>query len=284
MLIFWCCNRFWHRMAFVEDFRLYSGYPGALARLAWSIMGTVPFVDLTTTSHPKPQNHQPKSQRWRTKQQIRQLSAECWKRNLLLPFQKLTKPLFICNWLSSRHRSCSSSPRRSMDRRQQLLHWDHLLCNSRCRLLSSRTKFKANSKRREWILGKLSRHLSTPTNLQSSSRRALPKLLARKTGKLIYVGNSISFASAGMGGTIEERWKALRRSWRLWWTRFERWTDPNISMKLNWGLLEQQSWIWRIRPIEPHLMDTRWAILRTSKFWRCSDTVHGTIWFIGSEH
>ncbi|OAL04745.1 hypothetical protein IQ06DRAFT_100743 [Phaeosphaeriaceae sp. SRC1lsM3a] len=39
----------------------------------------------------------------------------------------------------------------------------------------------------------------------------LSKLLARKTNKPVYVGNSASFASAGMGGTIEEEMEGFRR-------------------------------------------------------------------------
>jgi hypothetical protein len=39
----------------------------------------------------------------------------------------------------------------------------------------------------------------------------LAKVLARKTGKPVYVGNSSSFASAGMGGTIEEEMEGFRR-------------------------------------------------------------------------
>jgi hypothetical protein len=39
----------------------------------------------------------------------------------------------------------------------------------------------------------------------------LAKLLARKTGKPIYVGNSISFASAGMGGTVEEEMEGFKK-------------------------------------------------------------------------
>jgi hypothetical protein len=39
----------------------------------------------------------------------------------------------------------------------------------------------------------------------------LSKVLARKTGKPVYVGNSSSFASAGMGGTIEEEMEGFRR-------------------------------------------------------------------------
>ncbi|CAN9469907.1 unnamed protein product [Alternaria alternata] len=39
----------------------------------------------------------------------------------------------------------------------------------------------------------------------------LSKVLARKTGKPVYVGNSSSFASAGMGGTVEEEMEAFRR-------------------------------------------------------------------------
>jgi hypothetical protein len=39
----------------------------------------------------------------------------------------------------------------------------------------------------------------------------LSKLLARKTGKPVYVGNSMSFSSAGMGGTVEEEMEGFRR-------------------------------------------------------------------------
>ncbi|KAI8932669.1 hypothetical protein NX059_010164 [Plenodomus lindquistii] len=39
----------------------------------------------------------------------------------------------------------------------------------------------------------------------------LSKVLARKTGKPVYVGNSASFASAGMGGTVEEEMEGFRR-------------------------------------------------------------------------
>lgn len=36
-------------------------------------------------------------------------------------------------------------------------------------------------------------------------------MLARKLSKPVYVGNSISFASAGMGGTVEEEMEGFRR-------------------------------------------------------------------------
>jgi hypothetical protein len=36
-------------------------------------------------------------------------------------------------------------------------------------------------------------------------------LLARKTVKPVYVGNSISFASAGMGGTVEEEIEGFKK-------------------------------------------------------------------------
>jgi hypothetical protein len=39
----------------------------------------------------------------------------------------------------------------------------------------------------------------------------LSKVLARKTGKPVYVGNSSSFSSAGMGGTVEEEMEGFRR-------------------------------------------------------------------------
>jgi len=56
--------------------------------------------------------------------------------------------------------------------------------------------------------------LSTPLythsgNLDFTTR--LAKLLARKVGKPVYVGNSISFASTGMGGTVEEEMEGFRR-------------------------------------------------------------------------
>ncbi|KAF2276843.1 uncharacterized protein EI97DRAFT_458172 [Westerdykella ornata] len=46
-------------------------------------------------------------------------------------------------------------------------------------------------------------------NLDFTTR--LAKVLARKAGKPVYVGNSISFASAGMGGTVEEEMEGFRR-------------------------------------------------------------------------
>jgi hypothetical protein len=39
----------------------------------------------------------------------------------------------------------------------------------------------------------------------------MAKLLAKKTGKPVYVGNSISFASAGMGGVVEEEMEGFRK-------------------------------------------------------------------------
>lgn len=39
----------------------------------------------------------------------------------------------------------------------------------------------------------------------------LAKVLARKSGKPVYVGNSISFVSAGMGGTVEEEMEGFKR-------------------------------------------------------------------------
>lgn len=38
----------------------------------------------------------------------------------------------------------------------------------------------------------------------------LAKLLARKTQLPIYVSNSMSFANAGMGGTVEEEMEAFK--------------------------------------------------------------------------
>lgn len=39
----------------------------------------------------------------------------------------------------------------------------------------------------------------------------MARLLARRTGKPVYVGNSMSFASAGLGGTIEEEIEGFKR-------------------------------------------------------------------------
>ncbi|KAG9243470.1 hypothetical protein BJ878DRAFT_423535 [Calycina marina] len=55
--------------------------------------------------------------------------------------------------------------------------------------------------------------LSTPLFTYESSLEfttRLAKLLARRTGKPVYVGNSISFASAGLGGTIEEEMEGFK--------------------------------------------------------------------------
>ena len=39
----------------------------------------------------------------------------------------------------------------------------------------------------------------------------LAKLLARKMNKPVYVGNSMSFASAGMGGTVDEEIEGFKK-------------------------------------------------------------------------
>ncbi|RFU35738.1 hypothetical protein B7463_g592, partial [Scytalidium lignicola] len=55
--------------------------------------------------------------------------------------------------------------------------------------------------------------LSTPLYTYESSvefTTRLAKALARKTQKPVYVGNSMSFASAGMGGTVEEEMEGLK--------------------------------------------------------------------------
>jgi hypothetical protein len=56
--------------------------------------------------------------------------------------------------------------------------------------------------------------ISTPLFTQESTLEfttRIAKLLARKTGKPVYVGNSISFASAGMGGTVEEEMEGFKK-------------------------------------------------------------------------
>ncbi|GAB1314865.1 hypothetical protein MFIFM68171_05075 [Madurella fahalii] len=59
-----------------------------------------------------------------------------------------------------------------------------------------------------------SQPLSTPLctvepTLESTTR--LAKLLARKTQLPTYVGNSISFASTGLGGTVEEEMETFKK-------------------------------------------------------------------------
>jgi hypothetical protein len=39
----------------------------------------------------------------------------------------------------------------------------------------------------------------------------LAKLLARRTQRPVYVGNSISLASTGLGGTVEEEMEAFKK-------------------------------------------------------------------------
>ncbi|KAF2261781.1 hypothetical protein CC78DRAFT_469433 [Lojkania enalia] len=56
--------------------------------------------------------------------------------------------------------------------------------------------------------------LHTPLYTHSSTldfTTRLAKVLARKAGKPVYVGNSISFASTGMGGTVEEEMEGFQR-------------------------------------------------------------------------
>jgi hypothetical protein len=56
--------------------------------------------------------------------------------------------------------------------------------------------------------------ISTPLFTYESSvefTTRLARLLARKTGKPVYVGNSISFASTGMGGTVEEEMEGFKK-------------------------------------------------------------------------
>lgn len=59
-----------------------------------------------------------------------------------------------------------------------------------------------------------SQPLSTPLctvepTLEFTTR--LARLLARKTQLPTYVGNSISFASTGLGGTVEEEMEAFKK-------------------------------------------------------------------------
>ncbi|KAI5458432.1 hypothetical protein BGZ63DRAFT_426834 [Mariannaea sp. PMI_226] len=49
---------------------------------------------------------------------------------------------------------------------------------------------------------------SSESTLEFTAR--LAKLLARRTGLPVYVTNSMSFANAGMGGTVEEEMEAFK--------------------------------------------------------------------------
>ncbi len=55
--------------------------------------------------------------------------------------------------------------------------------------------------------------LATPLYVQESSldfAMRVSRLLARKLQMPVYVGNSISFASAGLGGTVEEEMEGMK--------------------------------------------------------------------------
>lgn len=55
--------------------------------------------------------------------------------------------------------------------------------------------------------------------LEFTSR--LAKLLAGKTQRPVYVGNSVSFAGAGLGGTVEEEIEAFRNVVKVVLSRLE---------------------------------------------------------------
>lgn len=56
----------------------------------------------------------------------------------------------------------------------------------------------------------LSTPLFTPASTLDFTTR-MAKVLTRRLKKPVYVGNSISFASAGMGGTVEEEMEGFKR-------------------------------------------------------------------------
>ncbi|KAK8190793.1 hypothetical protein BKA81DRAFT_285676, partial [Phyllosticta paracitricarpa] len=56
--------------------------------------------------------------------------------------------------------------------------------------------------------------ISTPLYVQAPTldlATRLARILARKSGRPTYVGNSTSFASAGLGGSVEEEMEGLAR-------------------------------------------------------------------------
>lgn len=56
--------------------------------------------------------------------------------------------------------------------------------------------------------------LSTPLYVREDTLEAatrLAKILVRRTGRPVYVGSSMGFASAGRGGAVEEEMEAVRR-------------------------------------------------------------------------
>ncbi|KAF2148390.1 hypothetical protein K461DRAFT_282843 [Myriangium duriaei CBS 260.36] len=50
---------------------------------------------------------------------------------------------------------------------------------------------------------------NVPSSLDFATR--LAKVLARKTGKAVHVGSSVSFESSAQGGTVEEEMEGFRR-------------------------------------------------------------------------
>ena len=57
----------------------------------------------------------------------------------------------------------------------------------------------------------------------------MARLLARKTAKPVYVGNSMSFASAGLGGTVEEEIEGFTRVVEVVMSLFEKTSGPTIN-------------------------------------------------------
>lgn len=63
----------------------------------------------------------------------------------------------------------------------------------------------------------------------------MARLLARKTKRPVYVGNSMSFASAGMGGTVEEEMEGFKKVVRVVMNELERLDTKNAAQNENLG-------------------------------------------------
>lgn len=71
--------------------------------------------------------------------------------------------------------------------------------------------------------------ISTPLYIHEPSLEfttRLARLLAHKSKRPVYVGNSISFATAGMGGTVEEEMEGFRKVVEIVMGEIGRASDP----------------------------------------------------------
>lgn len=82
----------------------------------------------------------------------------------------------------------------------RILHIDPLILNDSVLMILQRTN--------------TGQTISTPLFIQESTLEfttRMAKLLARKSEKPTYVGNSLNFVNAGMGGTVEEEMESFKK-------------------------------------------------------------------------